>query len=292
MKPSIELIRLVAVILITFTHTRNDLQSGYVFFVVEKLPLLGTAILSIVSGYLYYTVSQKKRVFIKKIKTLLIPYLIANISILLIVLVTSLLFDYNPLNRLSFDSSIIFEGVFSLNSPPINPPTYFIRDIFIIFSIISLISHKEYKSLIILVPVILFGTLLLRLDVAALFIIGLLFGHFKTSINKNLIIIITSAVLILISIFSPGYLKFPISFLIFILVIDFEFNFYNTGRFSYLLHLYHSPIMVVSYPILNLLIDNMLLKVFLQIVIAIFFVYLLFVATIKYKRLRILSGGR
>ena len=292
MKPSIELIRLVAVILITFTHTRNDLQSGYVFFVVEKLPLLGTAILSIVSGYLYYTVSQKKRVFIKKIKTLLIPYLIANISILLIVLVTSLLFDYNPLNRLSFDSSIIFEGVFSLNSPPINPPTYFIRDIFIIFSIISLISHKEYKSLIILVPVILFGTLLLRLDVAALFIIGLLFGHFKTSINKNLVITITSAVLILISIFSPGYLKFPISFLIFILVIDFEFNFYNTGRFSYLLHLYHSPIMVVSYPILNLLIDNMLLKVFLQIVIAIFFVYLLFIATIKYKRLRILSGGR
>ncbi len=292
MKPSIELIRLVAVILITFTHTRNNLQSGYVFFVVEKLPLLGTAILSIVSGYLYYTVSQKKRIFIKKIKTLLIPYLIANISVLLIVLVTSLLFDHNPLNRLSFDSSIIFEGVFSLNSPPINPPTYFVRDIFIIFSIISLISHKEYKSLIILVPMILFGTLLLRLDVAALFIIGLLFGHYKKSINKNLVITITSIVLILISIFSPDYLKFPISFLIFILVIDFEFNFYNTGRFSYLLHLYHSPIMVVSYPILNLLIDNMLLKVFLQIVIAIFFVYLLFIATIKYKSLRILSGGR
>jgi len=292
MKPSIELIRLVAVILITFTHTRNNLQSGYVFFVVEKLPLLGTAILSIVSGYLYYTVSQKKRIFIKKIKTLLIPYLIANISVLLIVLVTNLLFDHNPLNRLSFDSSIIIEGVFSLNSPPINPPTYFIRDIFIIFSIISLISHKEYKSLIILVPMILFGTLLLRLDVAALFIIGLLFGHFKKSINKNLVITITSIVFILISIFSPDYLKFPISFLIFILVIDFEFNFYNTGRFSYLLHLYHSPIMVVSYPILNLLIDNMLLKVFLQIVIAIFFVYLLFIATIKYKSLRILSGGR
>ena len=292
MKPSIELIRLVAVILITFTHTRNNLQSGYVFFVVEKLPLLGTAILSIVSGYLYYTVSQKKRIFIKKIKTLLIPYLIANISVLLIVLVTNLLFDHNPLNRLSFDSSIIIEGVFSLNSPPINPPTYFIRDIFIIFSIISLISHKEYKSLIILVPMILFGTLLLRLDVAALFIIGLLFGHFKKSINKNLVITITSIVFILISIFSPDYLKFPISFLIFILVIDFEFNFYNTGRFSYLLHLYHSPIMVVSYPILNLLIDNMLLKVFLQILIAISFVYLLFIATTKFKRLRILSGGR
>ena len=132
MKPSIELIRLVAVILITFTHTRNDLQSGYIFFVVEKMPTFGTAILSIVSGYLYYSVSLKKKIFIKKIKTLLIPYLIANISVIIIVFSTILLLDYNPLNRLSLDSSLILEGIFSLNSPPINPPTYFIRDIFII----------------------------------------------------------------------------------------------------------------------------------------------------------------
>ncbi len=292
MNSSIELIRLVAVILITFAHTRHDLQSGYVFFVVEKLPTFGTAILSIVSGYLYYTVSLKKKIFIKKIKTLLVPYLIANISVLIIVFLTTSLLDYNPLNRLSLDSSLILEGIFSLNSPPINPPTYFIRDILIIFSIISLISHKEFKSLIILVPVILFGTLLLRLDIAVLFIIGLLFGHFKKSVNKNLLISITFVVLILILFFLPGYLKFPISFLIFISVIDFEFNFYNTGRYSYLLHLYHSPIMVVSYPFLNSLIDNMLLKVLLQIFISFSFVYLLFIATTKFKRMRILSGGR
>jgi fucose 4-O-acetylase-like acetyltransferase len=109
MKPSIELIRLVAVILITFTHTRNDLQSGYIFFVVEKLPTFGTAMLSIVSGYLYYSVSLKKKIFIKKIKTLLIPYLIANISVIIIVFSTILLLDYNPLNRLSLDSSLILE---------------------------------------------------------------------------------------------------------------------------------------------------------------------------------------
>lgn len=292
MNSSIELIRLVAVILITFAHTRHDFQSGYGFFLVEKLPTFGTAILSIVSGYLYYTVSLKKKIFIKKIKTLLVPYLIANISVLIIVFLATSLLDYNPLNRLSLDSSLILEGIFSLNSPPINPPTYFIRDILIIFSIISLISHKEFKSLIILVPMILFGTLLLRLDIAVLFITGLLFGHFKKSINKNLLISITFVVLILILFFLPGYLKFPISFLIFILVIDFEFNFYNTGRYSYLLHLYHSPVMVVSYPFLNSLIDNMLLKVFLQILISFSFVYLLFIATTKFKRLRILSGGR
>lgn len=292
MKPSIELIRLVAVILITFTHTRNDLQSGYIFFAVEKLPTFGTAILSIVSGYLYYSISLKKKIFIKKIKTLLIPYLIANISVLIIVLSTISLLDYNPLNRLSLDSSLILEGIFSLNSPPINPPTYFIRDIFIIFSVISLISNKELKSLFILIPVILFGTLLLRLDIAALFITGLLFGHFKKSINKNLLISITFLVLILISFFLPDYLKFPISFLIFILVIDLEFNFYNTGRYSYLLHLYHSPIMVISYPFLNSFTQNMLLIVFLQILIAISFSFLLFILTTKVKRLRILSGGR
>ena len=38
MKPGIELVRLIAVILITFTHTRNNLESGFTYFIVEELP--------------------------------------------------------------------------------------------------------------------------------------------------------------------------------------------------------------------------------------------------------------
>jgi hypothetical protein len=86
MKPSIELIRLLAVILITFTHTRHQLDEGLLYFVVEKLPTYGTVILSIVSGYLYVSISRHKpNIFYRKIKSLAIPYLIANLSILTIV---------------------------------------------------------------------------------------------------------------------------------------------------------------------------------------------------------------
>lgn len=79
MKPSIELIRLIAVVLITYTHTRHELDNGIVYFIVEWLPIFGTAILSIMSGYLYYTISRKKdHLFQKKIKSLAIPFMIAN----------------------------------------------------------------------------------------------------------------------------------------------------------------------------------------------------------------------
>jgi hypothetical protein len=216
----------------------------------------------------------------------------ANISVLIVVLTAVFLLDYNPLNRLSLDRSLFLEGLLSLNSPPINPPTYFIRDIFIIFSVISLITQKELRSLIVLIPLILFGTLIIRFDVVALFIIGMLYGRFKQLFNKNYLITISAILSILILIYLPEYIKFPISFLAFVLIIDVKFNFYNTGRFSYLLHLYHSPIMVISYPVLNLYIDNPFLKIALQILIAILVAYLLFITTTKYKTLRILSGGR
>ena len=85
MNKSIELIRIIAVILITFTHTRNSLTEGVNYFIIEQLPPYGTAILSIISGYLFYSVTKNKdRIFQKKIKSLAIPYLIANFSVLLI----------------------------------------------------------------------------------------------------------------------------------------------------------------------------------------------------------------
>ena len=69
MKPGIDVVRLIAVILITFTHTRNNLESGFTYFIVEELPKYGTAILSIISGYLYYTISRHKTDYlIRKLK--------------------------------------------------------------------------------------------------------------------------------------------------------------------------------------------------------------------------------
>lgn len=293
MKSSIELIRLIAVILIVFTHTRNELKYGIPYFIVEIIPTFGTAILSIISGYLYYETSRHKdNLFFRKIKSLAIPYLIANISVLILALIAYYVFGFNTLNRLSFDVSLITEGIFSFNSPPINPPTYFIRDIFIIFSIIALITQKEFKTLFVIIPFLLLGTLILRLDVAFLFLIGILYSKYKNNIDKKILIITALIISIILSVFYNDFLKFPFSFLAFILLINIQLPFLNTGRFSYLLHLYHSPIIVISYPILSSFIENPIIKIVTQILIAIFFVYLLFLITKKYPLLKVLSGGR
>lgn len=293
MKPSIELIRLIAVVLITFTHTRNELDSGMGYFIIERLPLFGTAILSVISGYLYYTVSRKKNnLFIKKIKSLAIPYLIANMVVLVLVLVANYFFEYNALNRLSYNYSLITEGLFALNSVPINPPTYFIRDIFVIFSIIALVTQKAYKALIVIVPILLFGTIILRLDVAFLFIIGISYARLEKTLQHKTIVIIVTVVTLIISIWFDAFIKFPIAILLFILLKNVQFKFYDTGRYSYLLHLYHSPIIVITYPIVNTYIDSPILKILTQIILAVVSIYILFLVTKKYEYLKVLSGGR
>uniref|UniRef100_UPI00404AB3AF acyltransferase family protein n=1 Tax=Flavobacterium sp. TaxID=239 RepID=UPI00404AB3AF len=293
MKSSIELIRLLAVILITFTHTRNELSSGFTYVIFEEIPRFGTAILSIISGFLYVKVSNKEpNLFRKKIKSLAIPYLLANVSILLLVLICYYLFHYNPLNRLSYDFKLITEGVFALNSPPINPPTYFIRDIFVIFSVLALVTKRNLKTLYILIPIVLFGTLILRMDVAFLFTIGCLFGIYKEKVPKTFLISILVGLSILIYFLSPDFLKFPVAFLIFALLVDWQFKFFNTGRFSYLLHLYHSPIIVITYPLLKKVISDEIGLITSQILVAIFFVWILFLVTKKYSFLKVISGGR
>ena len=92
--------------------------------------------------------------------------------------------------------------------------------------------------------------------------------------------------------FFKDYIKFPVAFLIFILTIDLNFKFINTGRYSYLLHLYHSPIMVISYPVITRIILNPSLRIITQIIWAIILAYGLFLATKRIPKLRILSGGR
>ena len=293
MKPGIELVRLIAVILITFTHTRNNLESGFTYFIVEELPKYGTAILSIISGYLYYTISRHKTgLFDKKIKSLVIPYLIANFSILFLVLIFNYGFGYNPLNRLSYDWSIVLEGLFSLSSPPINPPTYFIRDIFILFSIIALITQKEWKALLVLIPFLLFGKLIIRWDIAFLFVLGIIYAMVSERLNKNILLSVCGLSIVVVVLFFDAYLKFPVALFLFMLTVDLKIKYLNTGRFSYLLHLYHSPVMVITYPVISYLISDTTIRVVIQIIWAIAMAYLLFLTTKKIPALKILSGGR
>ncbi|PNW26616.1 hypothetical protein BKP44_16210 [Formosa algae] len=139
---------------------------------------------------------------------------------------------------------------------------------------------------------IVFGTLILRLDVAYLFVLGLLYGKFQNVIGKKVLISATVIITLFVGLWSSEYLKFPLYFLIFIMSINLNFKFFNTGRYSYLLHLYHAPIIVITYPILSLYIVNPILKIFTQIFLALFFVFLLFLLIKRFEVLKILSGGR
>ncbi len=116
MKYSIELTRLLAVILITLTHTRHSLvkeDSSLVYFIVEELPTIGTVLLSVISGYLFFKISYNKpNLFLSKVRTLLIPFLVANILVLFLVLLANYGFGYNALNRINYDFSMITEGIF------------------------------------------------------------------------------------------------------------------------------------------------------------------------------------
>ncbi|MDR1653873.1 MAG: acyltransferase family protein [Prevotellaceae bacterium] len=296
MKYNIEILRLIAVVLITFTHTRNTLDSGVFVYIIEDLPQLGTLTLSIISGYLYWTSSKnRKSIFAKKVRTLAIPYLIANGVVIAANLIAYYGFGYNFLNRLSFDYSLITEGLFALNSAPVNPPTYFIRDIFIIFALIELVRNRNFYMLLILVPYAVFGHLLLRYDILALFLTGAVIAHTEKYVKRFYPYIIS--ILLIISIFAILITdiytyKYVVALLIFTVFFNLKLRFFNVGGFSYLLHLYHSPVIVTTFPLLALYVINPYLSVILQITVAIFACFVIYLLTRKFEKLKILSGGR
>lgn len=298
MKYSIELIRLLAVVLITLTHTRHSIteDSTFAYFLVEQLPTVGTILLSIISGYLFQKISFKRsELFMNKVKTLFIPFLIANLSVLCLVLIAKYIFDFNFLNRLTFDITLITEGVLALNSPPINPPTYFIRDIFVIFVLIELIKNKNIYMLLIILPLFIFGNLLLRYDILILFLAGMVIAKYETQlilpkIRIILLSILTLLCFILILKTDITIYKYPTALLIFLTVINRDIKFYNTGSYSYLLHLYHSPIIVATYPVVQIITKNDIYSVAIQASISFLLIYILYAITRRRIWLRILCG--
>lgn len=290
---SIEIIRLTAVILITFTHIRHSFESGFMYLFLEQIPLYGTLILSIISGFLYAEVtSSKSHLLKKKVRSLLIPFLIAN----LVVLVPAYIlheFGIELLNRFAFDWAIIYDGLLSISSAPVNPPTYFIRDIFVIFVMIETIRSRNYFLFIGILSLAFFGELLLRYDILILFATGFiysrngdLFRRFKVPIIF-IFIVIGGTLFYFDSIFNRHFF----SMVLFLLLIDWKVNFKNVGGYSYTLHLYHSPIIVVSYPLMLKYIENPYLLVFLQVGAAYSLCYIGY-QLIQKLNLRFMLGGR
>ena len=294
MNNSIELIRIIAVVLICFTHIRHDFTDGFPYLILEEIPKYGTLILSVISGFLYAEYSQKKTNLLKrKIKSLLIPYLIANLMVLLPILIFNYL-GFNFLNRLDYGVQLFTEGLCSLNSPPINPPTYFVRDLFIVFCIFSLLK-KEWFALIFLLPLLLFGKILLREDILFLFLFGYFFSKYQFLFKRKklLINVIFLSLLFLSLIFFEEYdlTKYFLTFLIFINLISLKFNFIKTGAYTYTLHLFHSPIIVFSYVFISKFVTENWILAITQILFAIIFSYLVYFL-LKFFKIKIITGGR
>ena len=226
MNYSIEVLRLIAIILITFTHTKHNLVSGNFYFIIEEVPKYGTPLLSIISGYLYWkTINFGKSIIPKKINTLLIPFFISNTIIVILSIIVNYA-GYNFLNRLPYNSALIYEGIFSLNTVPINPPTYFIRDLFVVFALSELFLKKNYKMLLLIIPLLIFGKLILRYDILIMFGIGIFIASLKFKKRKIILAIGLFIFSILSFLFIFEYFKYFFATLIFILVVDIPIKFY------------------------------------------------------------------
>src|SRR5690606_9794105 len=152
-------------------------------------------------------------------------FLIANLVVLGLVLVANYVFNINFLNRLTFDISLFTEGVLALNSPPINPPTYFIRDIFVIFVLLEFVRKRNLYMLLIIIPLLIFGKLLLRYDILLLFLLGMTIANYEaflTPLKTKRIICIALVLLSVILVFQTDVTiyKYPIALLVFLLVVN------------------------------------------------------------------------
>jgi len=216
----------------------------------------------------------------------------ANLVVLIPVALFYYIFDLNYLNRLVFDYKLITDGIFALNDVPINPPTYFIRDIFIVFVAVELVLYKNWKMLFILVPLLIFGKIIIRWDIPLIFTIGYLLDAYAHYLKKYWLYSIAIILIILSVINDNLHLNNAVGFLLFLISLEIKVKFIKTGAYTYLLHLYHSPVMVFSHSILSLFIENEVINVICQIIISMVSIYLLYLLTRRFSKLQILSGFR
>lgn len=293
MKYNLELLRLIAVCLITLTHSKIEFTDPQNIFLFEYLPMIGTPVLTLISGYLFAEVSIMRKDLLKnKIKTLLIPFLIANGSVLLLTFIGSLM-GFNVLSRLSLgDPSILYNGLLALQVPPVNPPTYFIRDIFVLFLIIDAFKNRHYYNLLFLLPLMFFGHVFIRNDIPVLFSVGFLVARLKNRAKLMSVLKILSvpvAILLFVKTGVETY-RYPIAIAFFLLTVNLHIKFFDVGAFTYLLHLYHSPVLVILSSFI--IISSPVTELLVQIAVCYILIYILFRLTRYYKPLRILCGGK
>jgi hypothetical protein len=159
--------------------------------------------------------------------------------------------------------------------------------------LIVTIIFRNWKGLLFIIPLLIFGKLMLRYDILYLFILGCIYAYLQKKINHKIIILSLAAIVIGLIIYHVPFqiLKYGLACLLFLSIINFKIDFIKTGGYTYLLHLYHSPIIVFSYPLLLMITTNPYVLVPIQLLIAFTLSYVIFDIA-KRLKLDFLAGGR
>lgn len=210
----------------------DQLSTLFSVYLKDFLARGGVPILTVISGYLAYSSYQKVpyfRLIIKKVKSLLVPFLVWNVIALAFCMVVFKLWGFNFLGfgRLdgfgSYINALLGVGL----QMPINLPVYFIRDLFLIMLFIPLIHVICQKRVVFIVFSIIwllyswlshsvlfisdvFSThILYRTDMLLFFLIGYFFAiqGFKLPKLSRYSIVAISILMAVIGLFLSMYLS-------------------------------------------------------------------------------------
>jgi len=189
----IDFARLALILLIVILHFRISPEatpstSPYIFTIHDTLKnsLLLTAVplLSIMSGYIFFARQaylQKLKTLKNKTRTILIPFLIFNLSLVIIVFIAQKngFAMENRIILVNGDLNTWLNAMFALNGQPVNYPLHFLRDLLVVF-IFAIFLGKGFARFpwvaialcIIVASLNLDGRLILRDDVFLCFAVG------------------------------------------------------------------------------------------------------------------------
>lgn len=226
------------------TTTLSNAQTLFSVYLKDVIARGAVPLLTIISGYLAYSSFKKnsyKNFVGKKTKTLLLPFFVFNIATFVILYISFLVTGYNIGNVATSSQNMgdLISAILGYNRLPINPPLYFLRDLFII-SLLTPIIHFIIKRAYLMIPFILillhinftsigvytsiFDTkvgILYRSDMILFYTIGYFFSqrqwhipkpsNFTTLLSLKLYFFITLCVCVLIVAVKPSmftYLKY------------------------------------------------------------------------------------
>jgi succinoglycan biosynthesis protein ExoH len=200
------LTRLILIVLVVYVHfpldvpavrslsALNPLEPAYI--ANATFLRFSVTILTIMSGFILFASGadqQGMRTVTKKVRTLLVPFLFWNLSLVAVLYIAQRLgiLSGQRLDLLNADASTWADATLAWSTRPVNYPLYFLRDLFVI-SLIAIAATRIVRAHVI--PVIavcvlvaaynLDGNLVLRTPMLIAFFIGAALAIYKVPLDS------------------------------------------------------------------------------------------------------------